>query len=120
VEPATKAEATLPVAETPGKLVMQSSETLTLNTNVDRQPAATRATGTGNAIIGGGCCVQLSVEYMPVEPVLAVDSSSDPCGVTVEVLDSEGCLLTWRKTFMEGYHVKDHDLPGCPAHGEGG
>ena len=75
----------------------------------------TSSAGSGKAIIGGGCCVQLSVEYMPVEPVLAVDSTSDPCGVTVEVLDSEGCLLVWRKAFMEGYHVKESIITTYPG-----
>jgi hypothetical protein len=75
----------------------------------------TSSAGTGKAIIGGGCCVQLSVEYMPVAPVLAVDSTSDQCSVMVEVLDSEGCLLAWRKAFMEGYHVKESIITTYPG-----
>lgn len=116
VEPTTKAEATLPAAETSGKLVMQSSETLTLNTNVDRLPTATSGTGTGKAIIGGGCCVQLSVEYMPAAAVLTVDSPTDQkCAVTVEVIDSEGCSLMWPKVFQEGYHVKESIITTYPG-----
>jgi hypothetical protein len=83
--------------------------------NVIGRGSTTSLAGTGKAIIGGGCCVQLSVEYMPVEPVLAVDSTSDPCRVTVEVLDSEGCMLVWRKVFMEGYHVKESIITTYPG-----
>ena len=111
VEAATKAEANLP-AETPGKMVMGSSEEI--GTIIGRG-STTSLTGVGSAIIGGGCCVQLSVEYMPVEPVLAVDSTTDACGVTVGVLDSEGCSLTWRKVFMEGYHVKESIITTYPG-----
>ena len=72
--------------------------------------------GTGQAIIGGGCCVQLSVEYMPADPVAAADPSTAPqCAVTVEVVDSEGCTLLWRKVFQEGYHVKDSIITTYPG-----
>jgi hypothetical protein len=72
-------------------------------------------TGSDQAIIGGGCCVQLSVEYMPAQPVVNVDSSTQECGVTVEVADNEGCLLVWRKAFMEGYHVKESIITTYPG-----
>jgi len=115
VEATTKAEATLPAAQTPGTLTMQSSDTLNLNTNADRQPT-TSVTGSGKAIIGGGCCVQLSVEYMPATPVVTVDSPSDQkCAVTVEVVDSEGCSLVWHKVFQEGYHVKESIITTYPG-----
>jgi hypothetical protein len=58
--------------------------------------------GLGSAIIGGGCCVHLSVEYMPVNPASAASS-----GVLVVVADSEGTLLGWGKEFTGGYHVKE-------------
>ena len=59
--------------------------------------------GVGEAIIGGGCCVSLSVEYMPSNVAL------NPTGgtVSVQVTDSEGATLVWKKAFKEGYHVKE-------------
>jgi hypothetical protein len=72
-------------------------------------------TGSRKAIIGGGCCVQLSVEYMPAKPVLNADSSSPKCAVTVEVVDNEDCLLVWRKVFQEGYHVKESIITTYPG-----
>jgi len=72
--------------------------------------------GTGQAIIGGGCCVQLSVEYMPAKPVVAANpATAQQCAVTVEVLDSEGCTLVWRKIFQEGYHVKESIITTYPG-----
>jgi hypothetical protein len=80
------------------------------------QEGRTGATGTGQAIIGGGCCVQLSVEYMPAQPVITVDSPTDQkCAVTVVVVDSEGCSLTWHKVFQEGYHVKESIITTYPG-----
>jgi len=72
-------------------------------------------TGSRKAIIGGGCCVQLSVEYMPAKPVLNADSSSPKCAVTVEVVDNEDCYLGWRKIFQEGYHVKESIITTYPG-----
>jgi hypothetical protein len=73
-------------------------------------------TGTGQAIIGGGCCVQLSVEYMPAQAVITVDSPTDQkCAATVVVVDSEGCSLTWHKVFQEGYHVKESIITTYPG-----
>lgn len=72
-------------------------------------------TGSRKAIIGGGCCVQLSVEYMPAKPVLNADSSSPKCAVTVEVVDNEDCYLGWRKIFQEGYHVKEAIITTYPG-----
>jgi hypothetical protein len=65
----------------------------------------------GTAIIGGGCCVELSVEYMPADPTV----STQDLKVTVEVVDSEGCTLSWRKTFREGYHVKQAIITTYPG-----
>ena len=36
--------------------------------NAAADTAAAPAVGTGKAFIGGGCCVQISVEYAPVTP----------------------------------------------------
>jgi len=65
----------------------------------------------GEAIIGGGCCVQLSVEYMPATVSLA----DQVCDVNVRVQDSEGSTLTWRKQFKEGYHVKECIITTYPG-----
>ena len=67
--------------------------------------------GRAEAIIGGGCCVQLSVEYMPA----TVSLKDQDCTVTVEVQDSEGSLLAWRKRFEEGYHVKECIITTYPG-----
>ena len=67
--------------------------------------------GTGQAIIGGGCCVQLSVEYMPATPSL----QDQVCKVAVEVQDSAGSLLVWSKQFKEGYHVKECIITTYPG-----
>jgi hypothetical protein len=57
----------------------------------------------GEAIIGGGCCVHLAVEYMPALPATANKESS----LRVTVVDSDGAVLSWAKTFQGGYHVKE-------------
>jgi hypothetical protein len=71
----------------------------------------TTTRGTGQAIIGGGCCVQLSVEYMPVNLSL----QDQVCRVAVEVQDSAGSLLAWSKQFKEGYHVKECIITTYPG-----
>jgi hypothetical protein len=67
------------------------------------------------AVIGGGCCVQLSVEYMPARPVNIEGPPKGNCDVTVTVDDSEGCSLTWEKIFHEGYHVKESIITTYPG-----
>jgi len=74
---------------------------------VGTQPAA----GTGKAIIGGGCCVQLSVEYMPA----TVSLQPQVCSVVIEVQDSEGTLMAWSKQFADGYHVKECVITTYPG-----
>ena len=119
VEPATKdaaqaAAPTAPAAGTSGGLVLERSEGI--RTNIDTLPVNAGETGSGKAIIGGGCCVELSVEYMPSTPVVTVNSPTDQkCAVTVEVIDSEGCSLVWHKVFQEGYHVKESIITTYPG-----
>jgi hypothetical protein len=43
--------------------------------------------------IGGGCCVHLSAEYMPLNP-----TANSTSFVTVKVSDSEGTSLMWNKS----------------------
>jgi len=58
----------------------------------------------GRAIIGGGCCVSLSVEYRPS----TVSIANPPLAfVEVTVTDSAGTVLAWVKEFKEGYHVQE-------------
>ena len=71
----------------------------------------TGAAGIGEAIIGGGCCVQLSVEYMPANLSL----QDQDCLVLVEVTDSERTILSWTKQFKEGYHVKECIITTYPG-----
>lgn len=55
------------------------------------------------AVIGGGCCVHLSVEYMPLQPLSNVASLS-----AAIVVDSQNTILMWGKLFKgEGYHIKE-------------
>lgn len=113
VEPAAKLNVTLTPADTTGKTVLGGLQEL--NTNLNTTETAV-ATGSGKAIIGGGCCVQISVEYMPAVAVVTVDSPTDQkCAVTVEVTDSEGCSLAWNKVFQEGYHVKESIITTYPG-----
>jgi hypothetical protein len=48
---------------------------------------------------------------MPANPSL----QDQLCTVTVEVRDSEGSLLVWRKQFKEGYHVKECIITTYPG-----
>jgi len=58
--------------------------------------------GTGSTFIGGGCCVSISVEYMPSLPT--VQST-----VIILVQDSDGTTLAWMRTEQpgSGYQVKE-------------
>jgi hypothetical protein len=56
------------------------------------------------AVIGGGCCVSLSVEYMPSNPSLTTTAVA---AVDVVVRDSAGAVLAWGREFKEGYHVQE-------------
>ena len=59
--------------------------------------AATEAIGRDSAFIGGGCCVHISVEYMPASPT--ADSM-----VAIIARDSKETLLAWEKTEKAGTH----------------
>lgn len=89
-----------------------ADKSLEINTNaaVDKQ-IARKSRGTDTAVIGGGCCVELSVEYMPLDPTV----SDQEMTVLVEVMDSEGCVLGWKRTFSEGYHVKQGIITTYPG-----
>ena len=89
----------------------RESKELLVEPQTDNSPKG--LTGPGQAIIGGGCCVQLSVEYMPAQQDVA--GGSQTCTVMVNVVDSEGCTLTWQKVFQEGYHVKESIITTYPG-----
>jgi len=78
--------------------------------NAAADTAAAPAVGTGKAFIGGGCCVQISVEYAPVTPT-AVSI------VMVLVADADGTILAWAKTEQPGshYQVKENVVTTKPG-----
>jgi hypothetical protein len=62
-----------------------------------------------STIIGGGCCVHLSVEFM---------SMTDPstASFSISVLDSENTLISWGKNSLdEGYHIKEDIITTNPG-----
>lgn len=64
--------------------------------------------GQADAVIGGGCCVHLSIEYMPNIGVNLTNPASQFAAVLAVVLDSEGTVLAWGKYGgITGYHVKE-------------
>lgn len=68
-------------------------------------------TGSGDAIIGGGCCVHLSIEYMQLLP----DVEGATPDVRVRVTDSSGAAMEWRKRFQTGYHVQEDIITTHPG-----
>ncbi len=62
----------------------------------------TAAAGLGSAVIGGGCCVHLSIEYRPAKPLQELNSL-----VFAGTADSDGTYLIWGKVFKGGYHIKE-------------
>ena len=66
--------------------------------------------GSGSAIIGGGCCVHLSVEYMHSQETATTTE------VVVTVNDSEGTTLAWaKKGFAPGYYIKEGIITTNPG-----
>jgi hypothetical protein len=81
--------------------------------NVMEQVAATGAAiGTGKAFLGGGCCVHLSIEYMPAS---AVGTSIGV--ILVFVVDSEQTVLAWGKFVKPGasYQIKEGIISTKPG-----
>lgn len=65
-----------------------------------------------SAIIGGGCCVHLSIEYMPANPTISNVSSK----IVVKVIDSEATGLEWSKEgVLSGYHIKERIITTNPG-----
>jgi hypothetical protein len=80
------------------------------------KPTGRLLRGRGEAVIGGGCCVELAIEYMPTIPTLSTGTSSEnPSFVKVAVADSEGAILGWSKLVGPGYHVKEGIITTYPG-----
>lgn len=78
--------------------------------------AGTVAWGMGDAIIGGGCCVHLSIEYMQNIDETTLLSPDVISVVIAAALDSEGTLLAWSKfKFPHGYHIKEGIITTNPG-----
>jgi hypothetical protein len=62
------------------------------------------AIGMGSAFIGGGCCVHLSIEYMPATP-LAPSAGI----VAVMVVDSDKTVMAWARLVGPdaGYKIQE-------------
>jgi hypothetical protein len=72
--------------------------------------------GKGQAIIGGGCCVELAIEYMPTPPLVSLGSGGGTVSlVLAAVTDSEGAILMWSKLVAPGYHVKEGIITTYPG-----
>jgi len=66
------------------------------------------AAGAADAVIGGGCCVHMSIEYMPNISINLTNPANQSAAVLAVVVDSEGTVLAWGKFgAIEGYHVKE-------------
>lgn len=68
--------------------------------------------GVGKTFIGGGCCVHLSIEYMPENPLATASGV-----VAVMVIDSEATLLEWGKAVgaQSGYQIKENIITTYPG-----
>lgn len=82
-------------------------------------PVVVPKVSTASAVIGGGCCVHLSIEYMPSQQSLQLvgkgSTGSLPSLVLVGVLDSEGIMLAWGKLGIDGYHIKEGIITTNPG-----
>jgi len=89
-----------PAAEKTDEPVVMKSQIQKLSAMVARKQVAYNLLGT---IIGGGCCVHLSIEYMPMTPLIDMPAFSG-----VLVMDSDSTVMAWGKYFVgDGYHVKE-------------
>jgi hypothetical protein len=97
-----QAHATQPIVMNLQMAGLQAATVAGRETAVLEATAAALQVGLGTAFIGGGCCVHLSVEYMPTSP--AAQSL-----IAVLVQDSDGTLLAWARTEKAGvgYQVKE-------------
>ncbi len=93
-----------------------AKETLTAEVSTPSLSAGlTSEIGHGSGIIGGCCCVHLSIEYMP-SLASAREAVSMPV-VVVSVTDSEATTLTWQKTLPAGsiYQIRENIIVTKPG-----
>jgi hypothetical protein len=88
---------------------------------ISQSGIATRI-GAGEKFIGGGCCVHLSVEYMPLSPLEVSAQENVPtfqtaASVLVLVGDSEGTGMGWMQTTGANsvYQVRENILTTKPG-----
>jgi hypothetical protein len=103
------------------KAIVTNPTTGTTGTTAITSNLRTKAVTT-HAFIGGGCCVHLSVEYMPVSALeVSTDgktiNSSTAASVQVKVTDSEGTVLTWSQTTGANsvYQVRENIITTKPG-----
>jgi hypothetical protein len=81
-----------------------------------KKPSGKIQQGMGQAIIGGGCCVELAIEYMPTPPLVSLGTGGAALAlVLVAVTDAEGAILMWSKLVSPGYHVKEGIISTYPG-----
>jgi hypothetical protein len=70
------------------------------------------AKGVGSAIIGGCCCVHLSIEYLPSNILSELN-----CAVAVGTMDSAGTLCAWAQICgaQSGYEIREHIISTNPG-----
>ena len=68
--------------------------------------------GTASAFIGGGCCVHLSVEYMPDNPLAPAQGA-----VVIAVSDSDKTVMMWAKVVEAdaGYRIQEDIITTHPG-----
>lgn len=74
--------------------------------------SAAATAGIANAFIGGGCCVHLSVEYMPDKPLAPATGA-----VAVLVADSDKTVMMWAKIVDadDGYRIQEDIITTHPG-----
>lgn len=72
--------------------------------------------GVQTTVIGGGCCVHLSMEYMPIFPAPMAPLATTLSMSAAMVMDSKGIIMGWGKVFTdEGHHVKESIISTNPG-----
>jgi hypothetical protein len=94
---------------------LESKEITEVSTKLPINTAALKRMVEGSAVIGGGCCVHLSVEYMPSNQLGVLSSAKPVALVGVGVLDSQGTFLAWGKLGVEGYAIKEDIITTNPG-----
>jgi hypothetical protein len=103
---------TPPLKEVTPDLGLQQLYMQVKQVNYDEALSLTRYKTQREAFIGGGCCVHLSVEFMPKSL-----SGTDSGAVNVTVKDSEGTMLRWGKIVEpgSGYQIKESIISTNPG-----